>query len=133
MAGVYDTQIRRKTVQGGREIKASANYSYIVNGITLDGSKFGTAKTVFEGQCLVREDATGKYVKYPGDTAGAFPAGYSNPVVLDQSVTFQTKDDGTNPDAICGQVITRGDIYRAMTWNLTDAFEAAVAGAIRFV
>ena len=133
MAGVYDSQIRKTEVLGSREIKASTNYAYIVNGITLKGSAFAAGETVLEGQCLVKEDSTGKYVKYPGDSAGAFPAGYSNPVVIDQSIKFNAKDDGSNPDVVAGQVIVRGDIYRGMAIGLAPAFEAKIAGAIRFV
>lgn len=59
-----DVTIRKVSANAAREIKASAHYAYIVNGITLDGSKFAAGELVLEGQCLVKDDVTGMYEKY---------------------------------------------------------------------
>jgi hypothetical protein len=68
-----------------------------------------------------------------GATASSFPAGKSNPVVLDESVRFKSIS-GTNPDMTAGQVIIHSaGIYRGMAIGLTTAFEAAVSGRILFV
>jgi hypothetical protein len=68
-----DLTRRTKTATAAKEIKASANYGYISNGITLDGSKFALSELVLEGQCLVKDNVTGKYEKY-ADADGAAPA-----------------------------------------------------------
>lgn len=130
--GNYDGQYHKTSVLGAREIKASTQYSYLVNGITLDGSKFAVGETVLEGTCLAKNTTTGKYEKY-ADNAGAWPAGYSNPVILDQSVKFAAKDDGTNADRVVGQVLIRGDVYKGMLVGYTAAFEAKLGGAIRIL
>lgn len=132
MAGTYDAQIRTTSVAASKEIKASANYGYITNGITLDGSKFATGALVVEGQCLVRNDATGKYEPYTETTEGTFEPGFSNPVVLDQSIKFVPKDDGTNPDIICGQVLVWGAVWKGQLIGVTDTFIVACP-QIRFV
>lgn len=59
-----DVTIRKINATAAREIKASAHYSYIQNGITLDGSKYAAGELVMEGQCLVMDNATGLYEKY---------------------------------------------------------------------
>lgn len=127
----FDGQVHTSTASAAREIKASAHYSYITNGITLDGTKFAAGELVLEGQCLARNTATGKYEKY-ADNAGAWPAGYDNPVVLDESVKFNLKDDGTNPDVVVGQVLVHGSVYQGMCPGYTAAF-AAKAALIRFI
>ena len=71
-----DVTVRRKSYAAAKEIKASAHYAYVVNGITLDGSKFETGGFVEEGTCLVKDNTTGKYEPYK-DTASAFPTGKS--------------------------------------------------------
>jgi hypothetical protein len=131
-----DVTIRRKDYQAGREIKASAHYQYIVNGITLDGSKFAVEELVQEGTCLIKDDVTGLYEKYAdGDNAGTpiFPAGKSDPVIIDESIKFKVKDDGTNPDVTAGQVIVHGSVYEGMLIGVTAIFKDALKGAIRFV
>lgn len=129
-----DYQIRRKSTSAAREIKASAHYSYITNGITLDGSKFAAGELVVEGQCLARNATTGKFEKVPADDAGGvLKAGYDTPVILDESVQFVLKDDGTNPDVTVGQVLVHGVVYAGMLKNATDGFKKALAGTIRFV
>ncbi|XJZ25957.1 hypothetical protein ACF5W4_11145 [Bacillota bacterium Lsc_1132] len=256
MAGQFDGQPRSKTATAAREIKASAHYAYILNGITLDGTKFAAGELVLEGQCLVKDNATGKYekykdgaastavingannitiadqaglaadtkveVRYNGDVftitnaalktivgtsteanvldlvrnavnaggtildnvanisavasklristdesgsgqsvlwtvvntvaadltaveklfglasgtsdtgTGAFPEGKSDPVILDTSVKFDLKDDGTNPDVIVGAVLVHGAVHRGMLKSNTAVFEASCKG-IRFV
>jgi hypothetical protein len=255
MAGTFDAQIRKQSVLGSREIKASANFGYITNGITLDGSKFAAGATVLEGQCLARNTTSGKYEPYAdgaaspavlngannitiaaqavaadtkveinhngdiftitaaqintilgtstaanvvdlvknaanGETTildavgtardnggklqvaselsgggqaltftivntvaadktalealfgmasgttdkgtGAFPEGFDNPVVLDQSITFEKKDDGNNPDVVCGQVLVWGAVWRGQAIGVTDAFVDACRN-VRFV
>lgn len=127
-----DYQIRESAATAAREIKATAHYAYIVNGVTLDGSAFATDELVLEGQTLVKETATGKYVKYPGNEAGAFPAGYTDPVILDESVQFRNIE-GVNPDVTVGQVLVHGAVYAGMCIGLDTAFEEKLAGAIRFV
>lgn len=128
----YDGQIRSTVTTSGREIKASAHYTYILNGITLDGSKFAAGELVLEGQCLMKDNTTGKYEKY-ADNAGAFPTGKSDPVILDTSVKFAAKDGGGNPDVIVGAVLVHGAVHRGMLKGVTTAFETKVGGAIRFV
>ena len=54
-----DVTVRRKSYAAAKEIKASAHYAYVVNGITLDGSKFETGVFVEEGTCLVKDNTTG--------------------------------------------------------------------------
>ena len=127
-----DLTIRRVSAEAAREIKASAHYSYIVNGITLDGSKFAVGELVKEGTCLVKDDATGMYEKY-ADNAGAFPAGKSDPVILDESVKFVVDDNGANPNVTAGQVLVHGAVYNGMLIGATAAFKAKLAGFIRFV
>jgi hypothetical protein len=131
--GNYDGQIRRTSVLGAREIKASPNYSYITNGITLDGSKFAAGETVLEGTCLVKDNTSGKYEKYTETTPGTFEPNKSNPVILDQSVKFEAKDGGGNGDRIVGQVLTRADVYKGMLIGWTQKFQDALAGAIRIL
>lgn len=63
-----DVTIRRKAAAAAREIKASLHYAYIVNGITLDGSKFTAGELILEGTCLIKDDTTGKYEKYADTT-----------------------------------------------------------------
>ena len=128
-----DLTIRRKNYEAAKEIKASAHYAYIVNGITLDGSKFSVNEYVPEGQCLVRNTTTGKYEKYAEATAGTFPAGFDNPVILDESIRFKAKEDGTNPDLTAGQVLVHGAVYTSMLTGCTNKFKEAVGGSIRFV
>lgn len=127
-----DVTLRHGSAPAAKEIKASAHYAYIVNGITLDGTKFTVNELVVEGQCLVKDNTSGKYEKY-ADATGAFPAGKSNPVILDESVKFVPKDDGSNPDLTAGQVLVHGAVYTTMLVGVTTAFKTAMGGAIRFV
>lgn len=127
-----DVTIRKSTAEAAREIKASAHYAYITNGITLDGSKFAAGELVKEGQCLVKDDVTGLYEKY-ADDAGAWPAGKSNPVILDESVKFQLDDNGDNPNVTVGQVLVHGAVYSGMLYGVTAAFKEKLAGHIRFI
>lgn len=127
-----DVTLRHGSAPAAREIKASAHYSYIVNGITLDGSKFTKGELVVEGQCLVKDNITGKYEKY-ADVTDAFPTGKSNPVILDESIKFVLMDDGTNPDLTAGQVLVHGAVYTSMLKGCTAAFKAKLAGSIQFV
>jgi len=128
-----DLTLRRKSYAAAKEIKASAHYAYIVNGITLDGSKFTVSELVVEGQCLVRNNSTGKYEKYVETNPGTFPAGYSNPVILDESILFKPLDDGTNPDLTAGQVLVHGAVYTSLLVGCTDTFMKQLSGAIRFI
>lgn len=132
-----DVQIRRGTLPAAREIKASSHYTYMQTGGTLKGAAFAVAELVQEGQCLVREKSTKKYVKYDAaleTTPGTFPSTlYDNPIVLDESVRFNPKDDGTNPDTLFGQAIVHGSVYAGMCIGLTDAFKQELAGAVRFI
>lgn len=122
-----DYQLRSSETQAAREIKATAHYAYIVNGITLDGSKFAVDELVLEGQCLVKDAVTGKYEKYTGVFTGK-----SDPVILDESVKFRSID-GANPDVTVGQVLVHGGVYAGMCIGLDTAFEDKLGGAIRFV
>ena len=128
-----DLTIRKKNYAAAKEIKASAHYAYVVNGITLDGSKFSVNEFVPEGQCLVKDDTTGKYEKYAEPVEGTFTAGKSNPVILDESIQFKAKDDGTNPDLTAGQVLVHGAVYTSMLVGVTTAFKNTMGGAMRFV
>lgn len=120
--------IRRKSYPAAKEIKASAHYAYVTNGITLDGSKFTVNEYLPEGLCLVKDDTTGKYEAY-----NASMEGKSNPVILDESIQFKAKPDGTNPDVTAGQVLVHGAVYTGMLVGCDDAFKTALNGAIRFV
>jgi hypothetical protein len=137
MAGTYDGQLRNDSVTGAKEIKASANYQVMPVGGTLDGSKFAAGALVLEGQCLARNKTTKKYEPYNQgaavDNAGAFPsANYDNPVILDQSIKFTPKDDGTNPDVIFGQALIAGAVYEGQLIGVTAGFKAATP-QIRYV
>ena len=123
-----DVTIRRKSYAAAKEIKASAHYAYVVNGITLDGSKFETGGFVEEGTCLVKDNTTGKYEPYK-DAESKFPTGKSDPVILDESIKF-TVD---NPDVTAGQVLVHGAVYESLLVGCTTAFKTAVGAAIRFV
>jgi hypothetical protein len=128
-----DITIRTHSASAAKEIKASAHYAYVVNGITLDGSKFATGELVTEGQCLVMDDTSGKYEKYTESTPGTFEPGKSNPVILDESVKFTVDDEGNNPDVTVGQVIVHGAVHAGMLTGVTDEFKKALAGSVRFV
>lgn len=135
-----DITIRKKSYAAAKEIKASAHYSYIVNGITLDGSKFDKGGYVEEGTCLVKDNTSGKYEPYADKESGeegsktySFPDGKSDPVILDESIKFTVDDEGNNPDVTAGQVLVHGAVYESMLVGCTDAFKAAVGAAIRFV
>lgn len=127
-----DVTIRKTSANAAREIKASAHYAYIVNGITLDGSKFALNELVLEGQCLVMDNTTKLYEKY-ADVTGAFPTGKSNPVILDESIQFRVNDSGANPNVTAGQVIVHGSVYSSMLVGVTTAFKTAVGGRIMFI
>lgn len=135
-----DLTVRRKNYGAAKEIKASAHYAYVVNGITLDGSKFDAGAFVEEGTCLVKDDSTGKYGPYADGTSSSetgskpiFPEGKSDPVILDESIKFTVDDEGDNPDVTAGQVIVHGAVYESLLVGCTDAFKQAVGAAIRFV
>ena len=123
-----DITLRTKTAPAAKEIKASAHYAYVVNGITLDGTKFAANELVTEGQCLVMDNTTKKYEK-----AGESLTGKSNPMILDESLRFIPKDDGTNPDLTAGQVLVHGAVYTSLLTDCTAAFKAAITNHIRFV
>jgi hypothetical protein len=127
MPGTYDGQIRKDAVLGSKEIKASANYDVMLIGGTLDGTKFALGALILEGQCLVREKATKKYVPYNAggvvDAAGRIPATHENPVILDQSIKLVLKDDGTNADTIFGQALTRAAVYEGQLIGVTAGFK----------
>lgn len=120
-----DLTIRRKTYGAGKEIKASAHYAYVVNGITLDGSKFTAGALVEVGTC-VGKNADGKYEQWK-DTD------LTDPLILDESIMFKVDDEGHNPDVTAGQVIVHGAVYESMLVGVTAAFKTAVGAAIRFV
>jgi hypothetical protein len=63
---------------------------------------------------------------------GEFPEGKCNPVILDESIKFNVKDDGNNPDITAGQVLVHGAVYTSMLTGCTAAFKAACKG-INFV
>lgn len=128
-----DLTIRSATAAAAKEIKASAHYAYITNGITLDGSTFAVGELVESGQCLVKDDVTGKYEKYTETTPGTFEPGKSSPVIMDENVMFVVKDDGTNPDVTAGEVLVHGAVYTGMLTSSTAAFIAQLQGFIRFV
>jgi len=127
-----DLTTRKVSAPAAREIKASAHYTYVTNGITLDGTKFAAKELVLEGTCLVKDNVTKKYEKY-ADATGAFPAGKSEPVILDESIRFNPDDNGNNPDVTAGQVLVHGAVYEGMLVGVTAAFKTAVGTAIRFV
>lgn len=120
-----DVTIRRKSYVAAKEIKASAHYAYVVNGITLDGSKFDVGGYVEEGTCLGKNEA-GKYEQWKD-------AGLTDPVILDESIKFTVDDKGANPDVTAGQVLVHGSVYESMLVGVTAAFKTAVGAAIRFV
>lgn len=121
-----DVTPRRKSYVAAKEIKASAHYAYVVNGITLDGSKFEKAGYVEEGTC-VGKNADGKYQKW--DDA----ASLTDPLILDESIQFKLTDEGENPDLTAGQVLVHGAVYESMLVGCTAAFKTALGAAIRFV
>ena len=122
-----DLTRRSMTTEAGREIKSSAHYQYVVNGITLDGASFAPGELVLEGQCLVRDKATGLFVKYDGAMDG-----FDSPCILDESVKFRVDDNGENPNLTAGQVITHGAVYEGMLIGFDEAFRTALGSAVRF-
>lgn len=128
-----DITIRHAAAAAGKEIKASAHYTYVLRGITLDGSKFTLNELILEGQCLVMDNTTKKYEKYVETTPGTFEPLKSNPMILDESIKFLVTDEGINPDLTAGQVLVHGAVHTSMLVNYTAAFKAAIGGAIRFV
>lgn len=129
MPGQYHAQSFATVTGSGREIKDSAHYTYISNGITLDGAQFSPGELVVEGQCLV--NVGGKYRK--NDAAGVDPlAADADPVILDTSVKFATNEDGENVDTIVGQALVHGAVHKGMLKDLSDAFQAATP-QIRYV
>lgn len=130
-----DLTIRKKSYVAAKEIKASAHYAYVTNGITLDGTKFELNEYLPEGLCLVMDKSTGKYEKYADKvetTTHSFPTDKTNPVILDESIQFKAVDT-TNPDLTAGQVLVHGAVYTGMLTGCTDEFKKALSGAIRFV
>lgn len=121
-----DITIRKKSYAAAKEIKATAHYAYVLNGVTLDGTKFGKADYVEEGTCIGK-NADGKYEKWED------AASLTDPLILDESVKFKLDDDGNNPDVTVGQCLVHGAVYESMLVKCTEAFKAAVGGAIRFV
>lgn len=131
---MYNNNVKmsRTSYTAPREIKASAHYSYIPVGITLDGSKFSVGELILEGQCLVKDDTTGKYEKYVETTPGTFPTGKSDPVILDESIKIPVDDSGVNVDVTAGQVIVHGSVLTGMLIGVTTQFKAKLNGAIQF-
>ena len=127
-----DVTIRKTSYTAPREIKASAHFAYIDRGITLDGSKFTAGELILEGTCLVKDDVTGKYEKYADAAGPAWPAGKSNPVILDESIKLPVDDAGDNVDVTAGQVLVHGAVIEGMLIGCTALFKDALKGAIRF-
>lgn len=121
-----DVTIRKKSYEAAKEIKASAHYAYVVNGVTLDGSKFAAAAYVEEGTCIGK-NSDGKYEKW------ADSGSLTDPLILDESVKFKVDDEGKNPDVTVGQCLVHGAVYTSLLVGYTEAFKTAVGGAIRFV
>lgn len=136
MPGTYDGQIRKDAVLGSKEIKASANYSVMNVGGTLDGSKFAAGALILEGQCLARNTTSKLYEPYNQgtavDAAGIMAAGYDNPVILDQSIKLALTDAGANANTIFGQALVAGAVYEGQLIGVTPGFKAAMP-QIRFV
>lgn len=95
-----DTTIRRKSAEAAREIKASAHYAYVTNGITLDGSKFTAGELLLEGLCVIKDDVTGKYEKYAdatpvtGHVTGAGDVTQADASGVDDGTTVTTLVNG---------------------------------------
>lgn len=118
-----DYQIRHSSANAPKEIKASAHYSYIDGGITLDGSTFAAEELVDAGTCVARNTSTGKYEAYSETTPGTFEPDYDKPLILDESVKFKL-DDGNNADQVVGEVLWQAAVYEGMLTGVTDAFKA---------
>lgn len=131
-----DLTVRRKNYVAGKEIKASAHYAYVVNGITLDGTKFKTGAYLEEGTCLGK-NTDGKYEAWKeieGVTETSEEVGsLTNPVILDESILFTLDNKGKNVDLTAGQVIVHGAVYESMLVACDDTFKTAVGAAVRFV
>lgn len=121
-----DITIRKKSYEAAKEIKATAHYSYVLSGVTLDGSKFDKAAYVEEGTCIGK-NAEGKYEKWADN------ASLTDPLIMDESVKFKLDDEGNNPDVTVGQCLVHGAVYESMLVGCTDAFKTAVGGSVRFV
>jgi hypothetical protein len=119
-----DVTIRKSSYSAPREIKASANFDVVPVGITLDGTKFSVGELLLEGQCLVKDNVTGKYEKYTETTPGTFQPGKSDPVILDESIKIPVDDAGANVDVTAGQVLIKATVWKGMCIGLTDAFKA---------
>lgn len=136
MPGTYDGQIRKQSVLGSKEIKASAHYTVMPVGGTLDGTKFTTGQLILEGQCLARNKTSKKYEPYNQgglvDATGLIPTTHDNPVILDQSIKLQLTDAGINADTVFGQAIIHGAVYEGQLIGVTAGFKASTP-LIRYV
>ena len=124
-----DITIRKSSTTAPREIKLSAHYQCVPTGITLDGTKFTAGELLLEGLCLMKDNVTGKYEKY-ADAAGVFPAGKSDPVILDESIKLPVNDAGTNVDVTAGQVLIHATVASGMLIGVTAAFKAKLPSVL---
>jgi len=110
-----DLTIRRKSYPAAKEIKASAHYAYIVNGITLDGTKFDADAYLPEGLCLVKDNTSGKYEAYADSSATAAS-------VKGKAVVTPADCSGINASTVL--VIT----VNGVAYTVGNAALAAIAG-----
>lgn len=123
----YNLSSGRSEFKGGKNILAtSTHFQFREVGGTLDAKKFPVG-LVDVGTCIARNTTTGKFEPYEEATAGTFPSGYDDPVIL--NVDFM--NDGEN-DTIVGELLVRASVYGAKLIGVTDAFKARTP-LIRYV
>lgn len=122
----YNLNRGRTEFTGGKNILASTHLQFREVGGTLDATKFPVG-LVAVGTCIVKNTTSGKFEPYKEATAGTFPTGFEDPVIL--NVDFV--NDGTN-DTIVGELIVRGSVYGAKLVGVTAAFKKATP-MIRYV
>jgi hypothetical protein len=123
---------RTKTTTAAKEIKASANYGYITGGITLDGSKFALGELLLEGQCLVKDDASGKYEKYADAATLNQPAVLIGGAAINNAALVGIHADTVLTVTINGKVFTVSNgVLAALAADSTDdVILAALSGAV---
>jgi hypothetical protein len=127
-----DLQRRTVSIDAAREIKASEHYTYITNGITLDGTKFAQDELVLEGQCLVKDNVSGKYEKYADAAVLAKPAVIIGGAAINNASLAGIHADTVLTLTINGKAFTVANaVLAALAADSTDAvITAALSQAV---
>lgn len=132
--------VKAAAAPDAQQLQAVATVEAVNNILTITGNSAGSGQRItIKGTWGVAADEAvivgilGVMDNTTAQGTGVFPAGKSDPVILDESIQFEPKDDGTNPDVTAGQVLVHGAVYESMLLGVTETFKAALAGAIRFI